>query len=609
MIYQNYNLISIYMPTPTDIKLYNTIKDQVYIEIPKHSAYRSGILVQRYKKAFFDKYGKNKSPYKGKKTRKKGLKRWFDEEWVNQRGEIGYKFKNDIYRPKIRITDDTPITHDELTSKEIKKARIKKYKKGRVNRFRKDKKSGGDIIPNCPDYTDDEIIYFYPENDFEDDNTNDEFEDDNTNDDFGEIMTPEEIFTVFQNNYIFYVNECFDKKLADIMNSNVDDIKNKEKELIDNLINIKNNEVKIDLCNNLPYYEFPYEPDYMRNLLPSEKNNLLTNVYEQLKANILTIEIDRNVFISEEQLKELDDMITNIWNLCDDNDILNNFENINQKDIFPNISMTEPQFAGIKCFVLIKNVMENAIYKYLYPDGNENDFDNMELDIEGGGKWSKKYKKSINCNKPKGFSQKQYCKYSKNKTRKYIKPIKKSGSIFFKDHPDFTPNLTPREMFKMGSFGGTYWRPIYSGVVKKNLKNVHKKYPNEWWRGIPESHLSSPEYDESINNYKVTVGTSLEFWESKNWIKSQHPYGWVHWYCDFYMGKRSDDDLRQISRWKQLAGPSGRFMRFLVTQILRNKKTWDDESVSPKIRQVLQHWGYKLTEKDFNYEIKRRSKK
>ena len=128
------------MPTPTDIKLYNTIKDQVYIEIPKHSAYRSGILVQRYKKAFFDKYGKNKSPYKGKKTRKKGLKRWFDEEWVNQRGEIGYKFKNDIYRPKIRITDDTPITHDELTSKEIKKARIKKYKKGRVNRFRKDKK-------------------------------------------------------------------------------------------------------------------------------------------------------------------------------------------------------------------------------------------------------------------------------------------------------------------------------------------------------------------------------------------------------------------------------------------------------------------------------------
>jgi hypothetical protein len=33
-----------------------------------------------------------------------------------------------------------------------------------------------------------------------------------------------------------------------------------------------------------------------------------------------------------------------------------------------------------------------------------------------GGKWSLKYKRSINCKRPKGFSQKQYCKYSrKNK--------------------------------------------------------------------------------------------------------------------------------------------------------------------------------------------------
>ena len=30
-----------------------------------------------------------------------------------------------------------------------------------------------------------------------------------------------------------------------------------------------------------------------------------------------------------------------------------------------------------------------------------------------GGKWSMKYKKSINCKKPKGFSQKQHCKYGR----------------------------------------------------------------------------------------------------------------------------------------------------------------------------------------------------
>ena len=31
--------------------------------------------------------------------------------------------------------------------------------------------------------------------------------------------------------------------------------------------------------------------------------------------------------------------------------------------------------------------------------------------------WSMKYKKSINCKNPKGFSQRQYCKYGR-KTRK-----------------------------------------------------------------------------------------------------------------------------------------------------------------------------------------------
>ena len=32
-----------------------------------------------------------------------------------------------------------------------------------------------------------------------------------------------------------------------------------------------------------------------------------------------------------------------------------------------------------------------------------------------GGKWSRKYKASINCKKPKGFSQRQHCKYGRNK--------------------------------------------------------------------------------------------------------------------------------------------------------------------------------------------------
>lgn len=124
------------MNTPVDQKMYDRVKKSVYKKIPKHSAYRSGIVVQKYKKTFSKKYG-NKKPYTGQKTKKKGLKRWFDEKWLNQRGEVGYKYKNDVYRPTKRITKDTPITFGELKSKEIKRARNEKYTRKRVRRFKK----------------------------------------------------------------------------------------------------------------------------------------------------------------------------------------------------------------------------------------------------------------------------------------------------------------------------------------------------------------------------------------------------------------------------------------------------------------------------------------
>jgi len=123
------------MPEPVDMKLYNKIKANVYRDIPKHSAYRSGIVVQKYKKAFSKKYGNKKEPYHGKKTMKRGIGRWFKEKWVNQRGEVGYKFKNDIYRPMIRVNKDTPTTHKEISKKEVKRARREKYKTGRVKKF------------------------------------------------------------------------------------------------------------------------------------------------------------------------------------------------------------------------------------------------------------------------------------------------------------------------------------------------------------------------------------------------------------------------------------------------------------------------------------------
>ena len=119
---------------PRDKKLYNKTKKIIYKLIPKHSAYRSGILVKTYKKIFNKKYG-NKDPYIGKKNRDKGLGRWFREKWRNQRGSIGYKYKNDVYRPTKKITKKTPKTFKQLGKKAINRARTEKYRRGRVKRF------------------------------------------------------------------------------------------------------------------------------------------------------------------------------------------------------------------------------------------------------------------------------------------------------------------------------------------------------------------------------------------------------------------------------------------------------------------------------------------
>ena len=171
----------------------------------------------------------------------------------------------------------------------------------------------------------------------------------------------------------------------------------------------------------------------------------------------------------------------------------------------------------------------------------------------------------------------------------------------FKDYPDFKPNLTPKEVFKMGSFGGTYFRPIKSSVTGKSYKseNVIKEYPKSWFTGInKKTHVISSKYDKNINKYKVKCGSSLEDWEKNGWIDKQDPYGWFQWYCRFYRGRRSDDDERQINRWKKLAGPNGRFRKRLINMIKKKNTKYNDESVSPVIRQVLLTWGYELKASD-----------
>ena len=62
-----------------------------------------------------------------------------------------------------------------------------------------------------------------------------------------------------------------------------------------------------------------------------------------------------------------------------------------------------------------------------------------------------------------------------------------------------------------------------------------------------------------------------------------------------WVDRRSEDDEIQINRWK---GVVIRFKGKLVKIIKDVGGKFDDYLISPKIRQILLNWVYKLTEKD-----------
>jgi hypothetical protein len=218
-----------------------------------------------------------------------------------------------------------------------------------------------------------------------------------------------------------------------------------------------------------------------------------------------------------------------------------------------------------------------------------------------------------------------------------LKGSGKNKYYYFIDYPDFRPNLSPREIIQMGSFGGGYFRDIQSSICldknkkKKKFKSseVISEFPKSWWKGIDIPNiLTSSVYNKNVNKYGVKCGTSLELWESKGWITEYDCYGWFQWYCRFYNGRRLQgdkgrlEDERQIKRWQGVCGEKGRFRNWLINDIYKkietdkqegknnikkSKDSIEDYNISPVKRQTLQHWGYKLNKSDFEKRIKKLS--
>jgi len=188
------------------------------------------------------------------------------------------------------------------------------------------------------------------------------------------------------------------------------------------------------------------------------------------------------------------------------------------------------------------------------------------------------------------------------------------GTFSFPDYPKFRPNLSPAEVLRAGSFGGTYFRPIKSKVTGILYgSEPWEELPKDWLEGIDiKRKIVRASYDASVNTYKVKCGASLDEWESSGWIRDSDPYGWFQWYCRFFQGRRCDDDDRQVGRGLACMGATGRWRTNLLNKIIAGQgkrslqQALDDHNISPVIRQTLQHWGYRPSIADLEDQIKRK---
>ena len=97
----------------------------------------------------------------------------------------------------------------------------------------------------------------------------------------------------------------------------------------------------------------------------------------------------------------------------------------------------------------------------------------------------------------------------------------------------FWPELTPKQMLSLGVFGGKY------------MTDCSAEFPAEWFSG---AKLCRELHDPALNCFGILASQPLTVWRHKGWLYKEDPRGWFQWYCRYYMGRRCDDDERQIKR-------------------------------------------------------------
>lgn len=136
-------------------------------------------------------------------------------------------------------------------------------------------------------------------------------------------------------------------------------------------------------------------------------------------------------------------------------------------------------------------------------------------------------------------------------------------------NPEFTPDLTPKQMLALGVFGGKY------------MTDCTREFPKSWFL---HAKLSPAGNNPKLNYFGVSASQPLAEWKRKGWIYKDDPRGWFQWYCRYYMGRRiPQEDARQIRRWKAIRRHAGQIAKRCMPK---------DLSCHPRQRQALLHWAY-----------------
>ena len=144
----------------------------------------------------------------------------------------------------------------------------------------------------------------------------------------------------------------------------------------------------------------------------------------------------------------------------------------------------------------------------------------------------------------------------------------KEGENF---HPDFNPELTPKQMLELGVFGGKY------------MTDCIREFPKSWFK---RAKLCHEFHNAKLNYFKVNASQPLWVWFKKGLIYHEDPSGWFQWYCRYYMGRRiPKEDERQIKRWKAI--------KRHIAQVKKNCRK-GDLSCRGKQRQAILHWAYDI---------------